>query len=135
MYSIPHACLFMELVTLIFICIELQDCLCSHNEHCGRCNMKYVLLEMDRILRPNGYAIIYESSYFSDAILNIAKRMRWSCQKNKTEDDSENEMILICQKEFSIPTSHIRWNKTVKVGTSRGSWSEIASIFVISNSL
>ncbi|XXG66706.1 hypothetical protein AAC387_Pa06g0229 [Persea americana] len=73
-----------------------------------RCNMKYVLLEMDRILRPNGYAIIYESSYFLDAILNIAKGVRWSCQKNKTEDDSENEMILICQKEFWIPTSHIR---------------------------
>ncbi|GKC54787.1 probable methyltransferase PMT21 [Tanacetum coccineum] len=44
---------------------------------CHRCEMKHVLLEMDRILRPEGYALIRESSYFVDAVATIAKGMRW----------------------------------------------------------
>nr|ADC80445.1 putative methyltransferase [Oryza sativa Indica Group] len=33
-----------------------------------RCEMKFVLLEMDRILRPTGYAIIRENAYFLDSV-------------------------------------------------------------------
>jgi hypothetical protein len=66
----------------------------------GRCDMKYVLLEMDRILRPNGYAIIRESSYFVDAVAAIAKGMRWGCRKEDTEYGIEKEKILICQKKL-----------------------------------
>ncbi len=65
-----------------------------------RCEMKYVLLEMDRILRPNGYAIIRESSYFVDAIATIAKGMRWGCRKEDTVNGGEMERILICQKKL-----------------------------------
>ncbi|GFZ16635.1 S-adenosyl-L-methionine-dependent methyltransferases superfamily protein [Actinidia rufa] len=65
-----------------------------------RCGMKYVLLEMDRILRPNGYAIIRESSYFVDAVATIAKGMRWECRKEETEYGVEKENILICQKKL-----------------------------------
>lgn len=62
--------------------------------------MKYVLLEMDRILRPSGYAIIRESSYFVDAVAAIAKGMKWSCRKEDIEYDVENEKMLICQKKL-----------------------------------
>ncbi|CAN8231387.1 unnamed protein product [Cochlearia groenlandica] len=65
-----------------------------------RCEMKYVMLEMDRILRPNGYAIIRESSYFADTIASVAKAMRWSCRKEHTETESEHEKLLICQKKL-----------------------------------
>ncbi|MED6184849.1 hypothetical protein PIB30_051409 [Stylosanthes scabra] len=65
-----------------------------------RCDMKYVLLEMDRILRPTGYAIIRESSYFVDAISTIAKGMRWTCRKENTEYIREKEKVLICQKKL-----------------------------------
>ncbi|KAJ6705862.1 S-ADENOSYL-L-METHIONINE-DEPENDENT METHYLTRANSFERASE-RELATED [Salix purpurea] len=65
-----------------------------------RCDMKYVLLEMDRILRPAGYAIIRESSYFADAISTIARGMRWSCRREDTEYGVEKERILICQKKL-----------------------------------
>ncbi|OIW09607.1 hypothetical protein TanjilG_28206 [Lupinus angustifolius] len=74
------------------------DGLFSAESH--RCEMKYVLLEMDRILRPTGYAIIRESSYFVDAIATIAKGMRWGCRKEKTVNGSEMEKILICQKKL-----------------------------------
>ncbi|XP_024994979.1 probable methyltransferase PMT20 [Cynara cardunculus var. scolymus] len=65
-----------------------------------RCEMKYVLLEMDRILRPNGYTIIRESTYFLDGIGKIAKGMRWDCRVEATEDGTEKEKVLICQKKL-----------------------------------
>ncbi|KAG6475088.1 probable methyltransferase PMT20 isoform X1 [Zingiber officinale] len=65
-----------------------------------RCEMKYVLLEMDRILRPTGYAIVRESYYFIDAIATIAKGMRWDCEEHVTEYNISKEKILICQKRL-----------------------------------
>ncbi|XVF52242.1 hypothetical protein PTKIN_Ptkin05aG0003400 [Pterospermum kingtungense] len=65
-----------------------------------RCDMKYVLLEMDRILRPKGYALIRESSYFVDAIATIAKGLRWDCHKEDTENGGEKEKMLVCQKKL-----------------------------------
>nr|XP_043627526.1 probable methyltransferase PMT21 [Erigeron canadensis]XP_043627527.1 probable methyltransferase PMT21 [Erigeron canadensis] len=65
-----------------------------------RCEIKHVLLEMDRILRPNGYAIIRESSYYVDAIATLAKGMKWGCRKEATEYDIETEKVLICQKKL-----------------------------------
>ncbi|KAK1364769.1 Methyltransferase [Heracleum sosnowskyi] len=65
-----------------------------------RCDMKYVLLEMDRILRPYGYAIIRESSFFVDPIATIAKGLRWNCRKEATEDGGTNDKLLICQKRL-----------------------------------
>ncbi|KAH7833415.1 hypothetical protein Vadar_006144 [Vaccinium darrowii] len=64
------------------------------------CEMKHVLLEMDRILRPNGYTIVRETNYYVDAVAAIAKGMRWGCRKEKTEKGVENEKILICQKKL-----------------------------------
>ncbi|KAI3904382.1 hypothetical protein MKW98_014562 [Papaver atlanticum] len=70
-----------------------------------RCDMKYVLLEMDRIVRPGGYVIIRESSYFLDAISTIAKAMKWSCKQEDTEYAVENEKVLICQKKLWYSSS------------------------------
>ncbi|KAL1829868.1 hypothetical protein ACET3Z_008280 [Daucus carota] len=65
-----------------------------------RCDMKFVLLEMDRILRPNGYAIIRESSFYTDAVATVAKGMKWSCRKEDTEYGVEKEKLLVCQKKL-----------------------------------
>ncbi|KAF2548551.1 hypothetical protein F2Q70_00020852, partial [Brassica cretica] len=64
------------------------------------CEMKYVLLEMDRILRPGGYVIMRESSYFMDALTTLGKGMRWSCRREETEYAVESEKILVCQKKL-----------------------------------
>jgi hypothetical protein len=65
-----------------------------------RCDMKYVLLEMDRILRPGGYAIIREASYYVDAVATLAKGMKWGCRKENTEYNVKKEKILVCQKKL-----------------------------------
>lgn len=62
--------------------------------------MKFVLLEMDRILRPYGYAIIRESSFYTDAVATLAKGMKWSCRKEDTEYGVEKEKVLVCQKKL-----------------------------------
>ncbi|KAK4800395.1 hypothetical protein SAY86_020882 [Trapa natans] len=69
--------------------------------------MKYVLLEMDRILRPNGYAIIRESSYLIDAISSTAKGMRWGCRKDNTEENLEESVLFklyIMRKDATMST-------------------------------
>lgn len=71
----------------------------------ARCEMKYVMLEMDRILRPTGYAIIRESSYFVDAIATMARGLRLQCHQENTEYDIETEKILICQKKLWYSSS------------------------------
>lgn len=59
-----------------------------------------MLLEMDRILRPGGYTIIRESTYFLDSIATISKGMKWDCNKHSTEYNLEKEKLLICQKKL-----------------------------------
>lgn len=72
--------------------------------------MKFMMLEMDRILRPGGRVIIREASYFADAVATIGKGMRWICHKENTEYDAEKEKIVICQKKLWQPSnSGSRW--------------------------
>lgn len=76
-----------------------------------RCEMKYLLLEMDRIIRPEGYVIIRESNYFLDAISTIAKGMRWDCSKHSTEYNIEKEKLLICQKKLWHAKHRRQWER------------------------
>ncbi|CAI8619045.1 unnamed protein product [Vicia faba] len=70
-----------------------------------RCEMKYMMLEMDRILRPGSHVIIREASYFADAVATLAKGMRWICHKENTEYDVEKEKLVICQKKLWQPSN------------------------------
>lgn len=66
-----------------------------------RCEKRYVMLEMDRILRPNGYVIIREVEPFVDDASKIAKELKWSCHKYKSQSKDEKEKVLVCQKMLS----------------------------------
>ncbi|KAH7281048.1 hypothetical protein KP509_36G027200 [Ceratopteris richardii] len=71
------------------------------NAESHRCEMKIVLLEMDRILRPEGYVILRDASYFVHNAQSLGKSMRWKCEKHDVEMPlTENEQLLICQKTF-----------------------------------
>lgn len=66
-----------------------------------RCEIKFVLVEMDRILRPTGYAIIRDNPYFLDSAASIAKGMRWTCDRHDNENkENEKEKLLICHKQL-----------------------------------
>ena len=61
---------------------------------------------MDRILRPNGYAVIRESIYFTDAITTIGKGMLWECHKEDNENGSSSQKILVCHKNLWYSSNH-----------------------------
>ncbi|KAJ7528246.1 hypothetical protein O6H91_16G091300 [Diphasiastrum complanatum] len=66
-----------------------------------RCEMKFVMLEIDRILRPTGYAIIRDTANFLDKAQVVGEAMRWNCHRNETENGSEDsKALLVCQKSF-----------------------------------
>jgi len=74
------------------------DGLFSAESH--RCEMQYVLLEMDHILRPTGYVIMCESTHFVNSVYNLATCMRWNCQKRDTENvRNEGEKLLNYQQK------------------------------------
>ena len=62
--------------------------------------MKYVVLEMDRLLRPQGYVIIREAKYFVESLEALAKGARWECKTHETEYKVENEQVLVCRKKM-----------------------------------
>ncbi|CAN1178862.1 Probable methyltransferase PMT20 [Linum perenne] len=88
--------------------------------------MKHVLLEMDRILRPMGYIMIRESTYYIDAIAAMAKGMEWSCRKGRHrvqdregEDIGVPEEAMVClELEFKSRSSSNQMNKDFLVPIS-----------------
>jgi len=66
-----------------------------------RCEMKDVMLEMDRILRPGGLVIIRDGYSYLEQSETLAKAMRWKCTRYDTELGPEDSNGLsICRKEF-----------------------------------
>lgn len=66
-----------------------------------RCEMKVVLLEMDRILRPEGYVILRDAANFVDNAQTLGEGMRWKCQKHEVERMlTDSEQLIICQKSL-----------------------------------
>ncbi|KAL8142684.1 hypothetical protein V2J09_015716 [Rumex salicifolius] len=66
-----------------------------------RCDMKYILLEMDRILRPEGAVIFRDTVEILVEIEAIASRMRWKSQIVDHESGPFNpEKILVAVKTY-----------------------------------
>ncbi|GBG62280.1 hypothetical protein CBR_g29888 [Chara braunii] len=66
-----------------------------------RCELTDVMLEMDRILRPNGVVIVRDLDYVVERVANAAKLMRWNCQSFSDDHRSvASEEVLVCRKEF-----------------------------------
>ena len=63
--------------------------------------MKDVMLEMDRILRPEGVVVLRDALNFRDKAKILAEAMRWECSTHETEvgpDDTDG--LLYCKKTF-----------------------------------
>jgi len=66
-----------------------------------RCEMKDVLLEMDRILRPGGLVIVRDGHALLEIAGTLGKAMRWKCTRHDTEQGPEDsDGLLICKKDF-----------------------------------
>lgn len=66
-----------------------------------RCDITYILLEMDRILRPEGTVIVRDTVEVLVKIQSITERMRWTSQIIDHESGPFNpEKILVAVKSY-----------------------------------
>lgn len=67
----------------------------------SRCDITGILLEMDRILRPEGTAIIRDTVDVLTKVQAITKRMRWESRIMDHEDGPFNpEKVLMAVKTY-----------------------------------
>ena len=67
------------------------------------------MVEMDRMLRPQGTAVVRDTPEVIDRVARIAHAIRWTIQVHKSEPESgDSEKILVATKTFwMLPaTSH-----------------------------
>lgn len=60
-----------------------------------------LIVEMDRILRPEGTAIIRDTPEVIDKVVHIAHAVRWTAIIHEKEPESHGrEIILVATKSF-----------------------------------
>lgn len=71
-----------------------------------RCNLEDILLEMDRILRPEGAIIIRDEVDVLNKVKKIVGGMRWEAKMMDHEDGPlVPEKILVATKEYWVGIS------------------------------
>lgn len=66
-----------------------------------RCNISSIMLEMDRILRPDGRVYIRDTSVVIDELQEIAKAMGWvTFVFDSGEGPYSNWKLLTCEKRL-----------------------------------
>ncbi|KAL5727620.1 putative pectin methyltransferase qua3 [Ranunculus cassubicifolius] len=67
----------------------------------NRCNLVDLMVEMDRILRPEGTVIIRDSPDVIEKVIRIASAIRWTTTMHVKEPESNGkEKILVATKQF-----------------------------------
>lgn len=66
------------------------------------------MLEMDRILRPGGYAYIQDSVTIIYKLQELGKAMGWYTQiRDTTEGPEASYKILVCEKLMNAENNHL----------------------------
>ncbi|GJZ36461.1 probable methyltransferase PMT5 [Tanacetum coccineum] len=68
-----------------------------------QCNITNLLLEMDRILRPEGWVVLSDEMRSVEKTRMIATQIRWEARVIDLETGSD-QRILVCQKPFAQVT-------------------------------
>ncbi|XP_041009652.1 probable pectin methyltransferase QUA3 [Juglans microcarpa x Juglans regia] len=67
----------------------------------NRCNLVDLMVEMDRILRPEGTVVIRDSPEVIDKVGRLARAVRWTASIHEKEPESHGrEKILVATKNF-----------------------------------
>ncbi|XP_020519162.1 probable methyltransferase PMT5 [Amborella trichopoda] len=73
--------------------------LLSHLVHNEGCNILDLFLEMDRILRPEGWVVICDKVQIIERARAITTQVRWDARMIELPSDN-NQRLLVCQKPF-----------------------------------
>ncbi|KAH7652795.1 putative S-adenosyl-L-methionine-dependent methyltransferase protein [Dioscorea alata] len=69
----------------------------AHQQH--RCSLHNIFLEIDRILRPEGWVILHDTAPLIETARLITTQLKWDARM-MAADSSSNEKLLVCQKPF-----------------------------------
>ncbi|XP_076945384.1 putative pectin methyltransferase QUA2 [Bidens hawaiensis] len=64
-----------------------------------RCSILDVFYEIDRLLRPEGWVILRDTTSLIETARTIATRLKWEARVVEIESNSD-EKLLVCQKPF-----------------------------------
>ncbi|CAI5499258.1 unnamed protein product [Closterium sp. Naga37s-1] len=87
------------------------------SQEVGRCDITAVLLEMDRLLRPEGWAVFRDHARMGGSILNIAASFHWRLKFNQTEGGearSATRRIRVRAAGIDIEPRAFKWEETMK---------------------
>lgn len=78
------------------------DHIFSHYKNRGEgCSVEDIMLEMDRIIRPQGFIIIRDEDSITSRIRDIAPKFLWDVESHFMENTEKRiEPVLICRKKF-----------------------------------
>ncbi|KAK9671153.1 hypothetical protein RND81_12G009800 [Saponaria officinalis] len=76
--------------------------LLSHYKNRGNgCLFEDIMLEMDRVVRPQGYVIIRDEDSITTRVKELAPKFLWDVSLHQLENKQKNlETVLICRKKF-----------------------------------
>ncbi|RWR91935.1 putative methyltransferase PMT5 [Cinnamomum micranthum f. kanehirae] len=63
------------------------------------CDISYLFLEMDRILRPEGWVVMSDKTHFIEKARTLATQNRWDARVIETQNKND-QRLLVCQKPF-----------------------------------
>ncbi|XP_017977473.1 PREDICTED: probable methyltransferase PMT7 [Theobroma cacao] len=74
----------------------------SHYKNSGEgCQLEDIMLEMDRVLRPQGFVIIRDEDSIASRIQDLAPKFLWEVESHILENkEKQRESVLICRKKF-----------------------------------
>ncbi|XP_049935549.1 probable methyltransferase PMT5 [Nymphaea colorata] len=73
--------------------------LLSHHVHSEGCDQSTLLLEMDRMLRPEGWVVFRDQIELIEKARIIATQIRWDARVIELQSSNEKR-LLVCQKPF-----------------------------------
>lgn len=78
------------------------DHLFSHYKNRGEgCLLEDIMLEMDRVIRPQGFIIIRDEDSVTSRIRDLASKFLWEVTSHSVENkENKAETVLLCRKNF-----------------------------------
>ncbi|GAB2290651.1 Probable pectin methyltransferase qua2 [Dionaea muscipula] len=64
-----------------------------------RCNIHDLFVEIDRLLRPEGWVIMRDNAALIESTRGLTARLKWDARIMEVESNNE-ERLLVCQKPF-----------------------------------
>lgn len=79
--------------------VHANGLLTLENRAQRRCNTFDILVEIDRILRPEGWVIFRDTTSLIESARPLIARLRWEARVIEIESNTD-EKLLVCQKPF-----------------------------------